>query len=522
MGLLTPAYSASLIQNLTGALESNSVLFYGVASNPVPHSGLTTNVSSAAVDWWGNTVWRAEFGKRIASDDIANVIYNIPWVSGKVYAQYDDQDAYLQSESFYVVYGNAYGVYNVYKCIYNNGGVASTQPPTLIQMPTFYNTDGYGWRYMFTIDSSSYASFASADYVPIVANTTVEAQASSYSGVDVVTVVTGGSGYAAYCNGVVKGLATVNAPGPIGPFGPIKISVVQIAANSSGSAGFYAGDNVYLYDPSTSYSQMLYVTGYTVNGAGNWLSVNGIVNTSFIVPGRSTYNVHPAVTFDTDGVTQPMAYSTINPQTNSIASIVVVEPGVGITRASANVSSNSNFGSGATVRCIAPPPGGHGSNPSVELGVVGMAVTFEFSNSELGTIPINVSYDRVSIATGLVSATSNSALTSNTFLQLLEGSVSPPTAFAVGDELIGTSSLAKGLVAFSNSSTLYMTGDKTFALNEILSNGTITVTLSAINRSGDVVPSSMELVYVQNINNVARANGQVESFVLTIAPTATT
>jgi hypothetical protein len=47
------------------------------------------------------------------------------WTSNTVYAQYDDTVA-LKEENFYVVPSTR----DVFKCIYNNGGLASTIEPT--------------------------------------------------------------------------------------------------------------------------------------------------------------------------------------------------------------------------------------------------------------------------------------------------------------------------------------------------------------------------------------------------------
>ena len=47
-----------------------------------------------------------------------------------------------------------------------------------------------------------------------------------------------------------------------------------------------------------------------------------------------------------------------------------------------------DFGSGAVIRPICPPPHGHGSNPASELFLQGYAINFKFANTETNTIPV--------------------------------------------------------------------------------------------------------------------------------------
>ena len=66
---------------------------------------------------------------------------------------------------------------NVYKCMSNNGGVASTVEPTGTANVEYQTGDGYWWKYMYTLTTSHITDFLTADFMPVVTNATVSAAA---------------------------------------------------------------------------------------------------------------------------------------------------------------------------------------------------------------------------------------------------------------------------------------------------------------------------------------------------------
>src|SRR5690606_38512464 len=89
--------------------------------------------------------------KRVGYSSTTHVIPRINWASGTVYVEYDDTTVDLFGKSFYVLTDDL----NVYKCISNNYGAASTKKPTgtgtgyISNDPT--SEDGYIWKYMYTV-----------------------------------------------------------------------------------------------------------------------------------------------------------------------------------------------------------------------------------------------------------------------------------------------------------------------------------------------------------------------------------
>ena len=154
--------------------------------------------STANVEY---TPWRDMYAaKRITSSDVSHAIPRYNWTSGTVYVYYDDTDTNLvESDNFYVLTED----YNVYKCLWNASGAASTTKPTGVSTSPFTAADGYIWKYMYTVTTAKALKFLTNDYIPVelLASDGGEDQydvqtAAVDGGIHVVKVTSGGSGYA--------------------------------------------------------------------------------------------------------------------------------------------------------------------------------------------------------------------------------------------------------------------------------------------------------------------------------------
>ena len=124
------------------------------------------------------------FMKRITSDDVRMIIPRFNWQSGSIYDRYRHNidntnpstslDAKTLYESKYIVVNSEY---KVYLCI-NNGedpenknGQKSTAEPNFAtitpQKATTNATDGYIWKYLFTISPADVIKFATEKYIPL-------------------------------------------------------------------------------------------------------------------------------------------------------------------------------------------------------------------------------------------------------------------------------------------------------------------------------------------------------------------
>jgi hypothetical protein len=145
------------------------------------------------------TPWRDMYAaKRITTADVTHAVPRYDWTSGTVYDQYDDQDTNLLEDDFYTITED----FNVYKCLFNAGGTASTTKPTGVSTSPFTTADGYIWKYMYTVTTAKALKFLTNDYMSVQKLDSDDGtdqwdvqQAAVDGGIHVVKVTSGGSGY---------------------------------------------------------------------------------------------------------------------------------------------------------------------------------------------------------------------------------------------------------------------------------------------------------------------------------------
>jgi hypothetical protein len=179
---------------------SNTIMYLFIGKNtafPDDNAPPTPVNSTANVEY---TPWRDMYAaKRITTADVTHAIPRYDWTSGTVYTYYDDTDTNLiESDSFFVITED----YNVYKCLWNASGAASTTKPTGVSSTPFTTADGYIWKYMYTVTTAKALKFLTNDYIPVQVldgddgTDQWDVQSAAVDGgVHVVKVTSGGSGY---------------------------------------------------------------------------------------------------------------------------------------------------------------------------------------------------------------------------------------------------------------------------------------------------------------------------------------
>lgn len=113
------------------------------------------------------------FGKRVVSSNIRRVIRRINWVSGNQYDMYrNDYSTRLYDKNYYVLNSD----YRVYICIDNGSsgekpsGNSSQVEPTFTDLEPTKLSDGYTWKYLYTITPSDIIKFDSTEYITVPNN----------------------------------------------------------------------------------------------------------------------------------------------------------------------------------------------------------------------------------------------------------------------------------------------------------------------------------------------------------------
>ena len=152
--------------------------------------------------------------KRITGSDISFVIPRRNWTSGTVYDIYrHDYGEYttgststritstsgattLLDSTFYVLSSDR----NVYKCLNNNNGATVSDEPTGVSTTPITTTDGYIWKYMYTLSAAQQSNFLSTDFMAIATNANAGTDhlnviANAVDGaIDIIKIKSAGSG----------------------------------------------------------------------------------------------------------------------------------------------------------------------------------------------------------------------------------------------------------------------------------------------------------------------------------------
>jgi hypothetical protein len=192
--------------------------------------------------------------KQIYSSDISPVIQKIDWTSDTTYDYYrDDIDMFevdgagILQLNFYV--RNRYD--QVFKCLWNNNGTESTQEPFF--QPGSYGTnniytgsDGYKWKYVYTINAGAKRKFMDSKWIPVPVSENAPNPIKSSAGfgdIEVINVTNGGSGYDA-ANDVIKVVITGDG---IGATGTVEVSgglITNIVVTNTGANYTYANVSI--------------------------------------------------------------------------------------------------------------------------------------------------------------------------------------------------------------------------------------------------------------------------------------
>jgi hypothetical protein len=100
--------------------------------------------------------------KLIGAADISHVVPRNTWASDTSYYAWDSDDGAIFDKAFYIVTSE----FKVYKCIKAGGSVSTVQPTQTLTDPTA-ESDGYIWKYMYTISVADAEKFLTISYMPV-------------------------------------------------------------------------------------------------------------------------------------------------------------------------------------------------------------------------------------------------------------------------------------------------------------------------------------------------------------------
>ena len=393
---LTTKYKTHISRQLLESIsEKSNTAYYVFTSDHVNRTSSTIptppdDVRETVIDGYRNMI----FGKRVTPNDAKIMVKKIDYEADRLYDMYDDNDDALLTKDFFVV-TNEVSYYHVYKCLDNNLRSNSTVQPSFAHITgantnVYQTSDGYRWKYMFSIDKTTYDKFATDSLIPVVSNTTVSS--SAIDGViDIIKIENAGKNYGNFTSGTFAA-ADIRVNG--------SATTYQISNNNLSTVnGFYTGCLLYI-SSGTGSGQHKRITDYFVNANGNFITIANSFATSPV--NGSTFEINPEVVITGDGLqtTNAVARALINTfSTNSVYRVEMLDRGAGYDYFTANVIANSVVGvtNQAEVRPIYSPAGGHGADAAQELGSNSFSFSITFSNTESNTIPSTNDYEKIGV-----------------------------------------------------------------------------------------------------------------------------
>jgi hypothetical protein len=252
-------------------------------------------------------------------------------------------------------------------------------------------------------------------------------------------------------------------------------------------------------------------------------AVQGSIETIFVTYSGSGYDANnpPAVIITGDG-TGATAIANVNSTTTGVDRITITNRGLGYTYANVSITTTSNS---ALARSVMTPAGGHGKNPTEELGGSNVIINIRLRGTEENILDVQNEFRQVSLLKNpqlLDSATLASNLTySQTTTLIMDDGISN----YLEDEFVYQGSSLETAI-FRGTVASWDSINNKLELIDVIGNPTtdiLTGNSSKVSRyveddiPKDLEPYSGSLLYINNIEPIQRAEDQTEDFKIIIS-----
>jgi hypothetical protein len=373
--IINQGFHIALAESTFRDIKSNTVKFYYFIGKALPY-GISDEpeTPNATFHYEQQTKRDIVLVKRVSINDISFVIPRIDWSNGTVYDHYDDSysatnlansgASSLETAKFYIVTSSN----NVYKCLDNNNNAPSLIQPSNTDNLPFKESDGYVWKFMYSIPLILQRKFTTPAFIPVT--TSMSSRYYNNGEIDNVVILNGGSGYH-------PDSTTITIVSSTGKDAVIRPDIDNITGAITG---------IIIDNPGESYLDVEYQvldadeldpgSGAVLTSATDFGTVttqqsnvelsatNGSIEYIKVELKGIDYNLATTqilVTGDGQGCT---AIPVLN-SSNQIESITITNSGYDYTFA--NITITDSVGHGASARAIISPFGGHGKNAIKEL-----------------------------------------------------------------------------------------------------------------------------------------------------------
>ena len=312
--------------------------------------------------------------KLINTSDVSHVVKRTDWTSGTVYTEYNHLQDDQIDQTFFVMTDQ----YNIYKCISNYGGIASTVKPTGQSAAIIETSDNYRWKFMYEVQQADVLKYVTTDWIPIkyltsndgTAQWTVQ-QAAVDGALEHIDVTAGGTGYTNTHTGTAQAGGT---------------TTITLAATASVTDDVYNSMTVYI-SSGTGSGQIKVITDYV--GSTKVATVSAWTTQPDTT---SVYEIMPAVSITTtEGTGAAARCSSV--VGGIIKKIAMTAVGTGYRSGTATLTGGG--GTGCTLEPRIGPKNGHGKNPKTELGGAYVMMNVRLVGTEGGDFVVGDDFRKV-------------------------------------------------------------------------------------------------------------------------------
>jgi hypothetical protein len=186
-------------QIMESVSETSSTKLYVAIGRPQPWANDAAPETPVHTTDEYQSVWNnMHFAKKITGNDISLIVRRIDWAANTVYTAFA-HNVEMAERDFYVLTSD----FNVYKCLENNRGAPSTIMPTYTGIgATNRTSDGYLWKYMYSLSRAQRLRFLTDDWMPVHDLTMDDGSpqfdvqdAAVDGGIEAIRVLTGGNNF---------------------------------------------------------------------------------------------------------------------------------------------------------------------------------------------------------------------------------------------------------------------------------------------------------------------------------------
>jgi hypothetical protein len=266
----------------------------------------------------------------------------------------------------------------------------------------------------------------------------------------------------------------------------------------SANTDFYKNNSIYIRSGRGA-GQIRTITEYIVTGNERRV----LVDDEFEIEPDSTsrFEISPRVFVTGDGTGSggtgsAKAFAVVDPASNTISAVEVIDGGCDYTYASVLVQGNTGFidvtsgakvqADDASVRVVISPPGGHGSDIYRELGsnVVGISTTF--NGDEGGKLPVQNDYRTIGVIKDPLLANTEIEI-SQSALTFIDGEIVEQVSDGATAEVSNRSGTTLRL---RNIRGFFKTGEEITTKRDSLN---ITATINSVDRTADILDQRLKL-----------------------------